>query len=61
MKRRIQLRRGSERITTMGGMKRVLQEQWDKIIIEEINREVGKLPTIMQRCIDVNGNNKYHA
>ena len=61
MKRRIQRRRGTERITTMGEMKRVLQEEWDKITIEEINREVEKLPTIMQRCIDVNGNNNYHA
>jgi transposase len=61
MKKRIQTRRGSERITTVKDMKRVLQEEWDKITIEEINTEIAKLPTIMQRCINVNGRNKYHA
>jgi transposase len=61
MKSRIQTRRGSERITTVTAMKRVLQEEWDKITIEEINREIAKLPTIIKRCIEVNGGNKYHA
>jgi transposase len=61
MKRRIQTRRGSERITTVNRMKQVLQEEWDKITIEEINTEIAKLPTIMRRCIGVNGGNKYHA
>jgi hypothetical protein len=61
MKKRIQTRRGSERITTVTAMKRVLREEWDKITIEEINTEIAKLPTIMQRCINVNGGNKYHA
>jgi transposase len=61
MKRRIQTRRGAERITTVNEMKKVLQEEWDKITIEEINTEIAKLPTIMKRCIAVNGGNKYHA
>jgi transposase len=61
MKRRIQTRRGSERITTVKAMKKVLQEEWDKITIEEINNEIAKLPTIMRRCIEVNGGNKFHA
>jgi hypothetical protein len=61
MKKRIQRRRGSERITTVTEMKRVLREEWDKITIEEINTEIAKLLTIMQRCINVNGGNKYHA
>lgn len=61
LKKRIQTRRGSERITTVGEMKRVLQEEWDKITVEEINTEIAKLPTIMQRCIAVNGGNNYHA
>jgi transposase len=61
MKSRIQTRRGTERITTVTEMKRVLKEEWDKITIEEINNEIAKLPTIMRRCIEVNGGNKYHA
>jgi transposase len=61
MKRRIQTLRGSEQITTVNQMKKVLQEAWDKITIDEINTEIDKLPTIMQRCIAVNGGNKYHA
>jgi hypothetical protein len=36
-------------------MKQVLQEEWDKITIEEINTEIAKLPTIMRRCIDCHG------
>ncbi|KAA8911670.1 hypothetical protein FN846DRAFT_917011 [Sphaerosporella brunnea] len=56
---RIQTRRGSERITTVKDMKRVLRE--DKITIEEINTEVVKLTTIMQRCINFNGGNKCHV
>jgi hypothetical protein len=42
-------------------MKKVLQEEWDKITIDEINTEIAKLPTIMRRCIAVNGGNNYHA
>jgi transposase len=61
MKRRIQRRRGSERVTTTSRMKAILIEEWDKITIEEINNEIIKLPIIMQRCIDLKGGNKYHA
>ena len=42
-------------------MKEVLIEEWDTITIEEINAEIAKLPSIMQRCLAVNGGNKYHA
>ena len=61
LKRRILRRRGSERITTVGAMKVVLQEEWDRIAVEEINLEILKLPVIMQRCLAVNGANNYHA
>ena len=61
MKRRIQTRRGSERITTVQEMKVVLIEEWEKITVEEINNEIAKLPDIMQRCIDQGGGNKYQA
>jgi stage III sporulation protein SpoIIIAA len=34
-------------------MKEVLQEEWDRITIEEINKEISRLPTVMARCIAV--------
>jgi len=37
MKSRIQIRRGSERVTTAARMRVVLQEEWNRITIEEIN------------------------
>ena len=61
MKKRILRRRGLERITSVGLMKEVLVQEWDKITIEEINAEIAKLPGIMQRCLAANGGNKYHA
>ncbi|RPA97083.1 hypothetical protein L873DRAFT_1629429, partial [Choiromyces venosus 120613-1] len=51
--------RGSEKICTITPMAIVLQEEWDKITIDEINREIGKLPRIMQQCIEQNGGNKF--
>ena len=61
LKRRIQRRRASERVTTVAEMKVVLQEEWEKITVEEINKEIAQLPKIMQRCLSVNGSNNYHA
>jgi transposase len=61
IKRQFQTRRGSERITTVKQMKQVLQVKWDEITIEEINTEITDLPTIMRRCVEVNGGNKVHA
>jgi hypothetical protein len=61
MKSRFQTRRGSERITTLARMKQVLHEEWDRITIEEINREISRLPTVMQRCIAVQGGNNFHG
>ena len=29
--------------------------------MEEINREIDKLPTIVMRCLSVNGGNNYYA
>ena len=40
----------SERITSAKQMKQVLIEEWDRITVEEINRE-----------IDVGGDNNFHA
>ncbi|RPA93211.1 hypothetical protein L873DRAFT_1706373, partial [Choiromyces venosus 120613-1] len=61
MKRSILRLRGSEKIYTITPMAIVLQEEWDKITIDEINREIGKLPRIMQQCIEQNGGNKFQA
>jgi len=41
-------------------MMAALQEEWDRLTLE-INNEIRKLPTIMQRCLNVNGGNKFHA
>ena len=61
MKSRIQTRRGKERITTTAQMRAVLQEEWDRITIEEANALYLRLPTVMQRCIAVNGVNNFHG
>ena len=61
LKRRILRRRGSEQITSVGAMKAVLEEEWDRLTIAEINLEILKLPEIMRRCLAVKGSNNYHA
>ena len=61
MKRQIQRRRGLERITTVGQMKSVLKEEWEKITIAEINAQISLLPKTMVLCIKQAGNNKFHA
>ena len=61
MKRRIQWRRGLERITTVTQMKSVLKEEWEKITITEINSQISLLPKTMELCIKQAGNNKFHA
>ncbi|KAF8248736.1 hypothetical protein K440DRAFT_545932, partial [Wilcoxina mikolae CBS 423.85] len=61
LKRRIQRRCATERVTTVTDMKLVLREEWEKITVEEINREIDKLPTIVSRCLAVNGGNNFHA
>ena len=61
MKSRIQTRRGHERVIILPQMKLILQEEWDRITIEDINKEVAKLPRIIAKCININGGNNYHA
>ena len=61
MKRCILRRRGSERITTVGDMRAVLIEEWERLTLDEINQEIAKLPSIMERCLAVKGSNNYHA
>jgi len=36
----------------------VLQEEWDRITVEEINALFQRLPTVMQCCIAVDVGNK---
>ena len=61
LKRRILRRCASERITTVTGMKATLFEEWEKITIEEIDREMKRLPTIVSRCLSVFGGNNFRA
>ena len=60
MKRRIQRRGGSERVTTVPEMKKVLHEEWDGITIE-INKEIAQLLTTISRCLAVKGENNYYS
>jgi transposase len=61
LKCRIKWRRASEHVTTVVQMQVVLQEEWEKITVKEINKEIVQLPKIMQCCLSVNGSNNYHA
>ena len=61
MMSRILRRRGEEKITTPIEMKAVLQEEWAKITVDEINNEILKLPLIMGRCMLQDGGNKFDA
>jgi len=40
-------------------MKAVLQEEWAKITVDEINNEISKLPIIMGRFMLQDGGNKF--
>ena len=61
IKRRIQRCWGLERITTVGQMKSVLKEEWEKMTIDEINVKISLLPKTMMLCIKQAGNNNFHA
>ncbi|RPA89497.1 hypothetical protein L873DRAFT_1616822, partial [Choiromyces venosus 120613-1] len=50
----------SSTFTTLTHMMDILHEKWDKITIEEVNKEILKLPKVMQCCINVQGGNNYH-
>jgi len=61
MKMRILRCRGSDRIRTPAEMKVVLEEEWSRLTLEEINHEIVKLPDIMARCIAKKGGNHFQA
>ena len=42
-------------------MREVLIEEWGKISVDEINREIERLAAILAKCINVNGSNNFHA
>jgi len=42
-------------------MRLVLQEEWDRVTIEDINKEVARVSSIIAKWILVNGGNNYHA
>lgn len=46
---------------SVGAMKVVLEEEWCRIAIAEINPEISKLPGILEHCLAVKGANNYHA
>ena len=39
----------------------MLIEEWGKISVDEINREIERLPAILAKCINVNGSNNFHT
>jgi len=39
----------------------LLQEEWDRVAVEEINALFQRRPTGMQRCIAVDGGNNFHG
>jgi len=38
-----------------------LWQEWAKITVDEINREISKLLKIMEQCIQQAGGNRYEA
>jgi len=61
MKSRIQTRRGPEQVTNLGQMKAMLKAEWQRIPVEEINKQIAKLPVIILKCIEKHWGNKFHA
>ena len=61
MKWQIQRRRGAAQITSITEMRLVLEEEWDRLTIDEINAQISFLPKTMDLCIKQAGGNKFHA
>lgn len=53
--RRTQWSRASERVTTLTEVKTVLVDEWENFAMQEINTKIEKLPTVIPRCLKVNG------
>lgn len=61
IKGRIITRSGAARVTTRMAMVIALQEEWNKIMAEEINNFITRQPEIIQCCLDAEDNNNYHG
>lgn len=48
-------------VTTAVEMKKILVEEWGKITLGEINKEIARLPKIMKKYIIAKGGNNYQA
>jgi len=55
LKSRIQIRRGNELVTSVKPMREVLVDEWNCVTIDEINRKIERLPTVMECCLNVQG------
>jgi len=42
-------------------MKVMLKAEWERNTVEEINKEIAKLPILMLKCIEKHGGNKFDA
>jgi len=58
MQNQILRRQGFGPIRTPTVMAEVLTEEWAKNTVDEINREISKLPKIMEQCIQQAGHNR---
>ncbi|KAG0642658.1 hypothetical protein HOY80DRAFT_881158, partial [Tuber brumale] len=61
MKSRIQIRRSHERVTSISEMKKVLQQEWEQITVQEVSKEISKLPRVMAKCIEQQSRNKFYS
>jgi len=61
MKSRIQTHQGYERVTSITEMKETLQREWERITVQEVNKEISKLPRVKAKCIEQQGGNKFHG
>ena len=61
MKSQIQTLRGYERVTSITEMKEILQCEWERIMVQEVNKKISKHPRVMAKCIEQQGGNKFHG
>ncbi|RPA99476.1 hypothetical protein L873DRAFT_1683746 [Choiromyces venosus 120613-1] len=52
---------GNEWVTSVKCMREVLEEEWNHVTIAEINKEIQRLPTVMEHCLNVHGGNNYNG
>ena len=52
-------RGGHDRGTSICEMKVMLQQEWEWIMVEEINKQISRLPRVIAKCIEQQGGNKF--